>query len=106
MTHPSALLRLNSGWSMPSNGRANELGCAPGISEDASTAIAKTFKALADPHRVRIINLLAKANQPVCVCEMMPALRLSQGTVSCHLCQRRTRWRVISNFARRSVSAT
>jgi hypothetical protein len=51
MTHPSALLRLNSGWSMPSHARANELGCAPDISEDASSAIAKTFKALADPHR-------------------------------------------------------
>jgi hypothetical protein len=29
MTHPSALLRLNSGWSMPSHARANKLGCAP-----------------------------------------------------------------------------
>ena len=43
------------------------------------------FKALADPHRVRIVNLLANADEPVCVCEFMPQLGLSQGTVSFHL---------------------
>ena len=47
--------------------------------------LAAIFKALADPHRVRIVNLLANASEPVCVCEFMPQLGLSQGTVSFHL---------------------
>ena len=43
------------------------------------------FKALADPHRVRIVNLLANSTEPVCVCDFMPPLGLAQGTVSFHL---------------------
>jgi ArsR family transcriptional regulator len=43
------------------------------------------FKALADPSRVRIVNVLANATDPVCVCDFMPRLGLSQGTVSFHL---------------------
>jgi ArsR family transcriptional regulator len=43
------------------------------------------FKALADPHRVRIINLLVTSPEPVCVCEFTGPLGLSQPTVSHHL---------------------
>ena len=46
---------------------------------------AAVFKALADPTRVRIVNLLARSAEPACVCELTPALRLSQPTVSHHL---------------------
>jgi ArsR family transcriptional regulator len=52
--------------------------------EDAETT-ALVFKALADPHRVRIVNLLATAGEPVCVCNLTPELELSQPTVSFHL---------------------
>ena len=31
------------------------------------------------------MNVLANAAEPVCVCEFMPQLELSQGTVSFHL---------------------
>ena len=58
---------------------------APDITEDQAAALATVFKALADPHRVRIVNLLANAAKPVCVCEFMPQLALAQGTVSHHL---------------------
>ena len=51
----------------------------------SAVTLASVFKALADPHRVRIVNLLANADEPVCVCEFMPLLGLSQGTVSFHL---------------------
>jgi ArsR family transcriptional regulator, arsenate/arsenite/antimonite-responsive transcriptional repressor len=51
---------------------------------DAAT-LASLFKALGDPHRVRIVNLLANSEEPVCVCDFMPVLGLSQGTVSFHL---------------------
>ena len=51
---------------------------------DAAQA-ASVFKALADPARVRIVNLLANAPDAVCVCDMTPRLNLSQPTVSFHL---------------------
>ena len=43
------------------------------------------FKALADPARVKIVNLLARSDEPVCACEFMPTLGLAQATVSHHL---------------------
>jgi ArsR family transcriptional regulator, arsenate/arsenite/antimonite-responsive transcriptional repressor len=58
---------------------------APDITTDQAGTLASIFKALADPHRLRIVNLLANADEPVCVCEFMPQLGLSQGTVSFHL---------------------
>jgi ArsR family transcriptional regulator, arsenate/arsenite/antimonite-responsive transcriptional repressor len=57
----------------------------PEITAPQAEVLATTFKALADPSRVRIVNLLANADEPVCVCEFMPQLGLSQGTVSFHL---------------------
>ncbi|MBA3728529.1 MAG: helix-turn-helix transcriptional regulator [Actinobacteria bacterium] len=57
----------------------------PDITPDGARTLASIFKALADPHRVRIVNLLANAEEPVCVCEFMPQLGLAQGTVSFHL---------------------
>lgn len=45
----------------------------------------RVFKALADPHRVRIVNLLSNAPGAVCVCDLTPELGLSQPTVSFHL---------------------
>jgi ArsR family transcriptional regulator len=58
---------------------------APDVSSEQARALAAVFKALADPNRVRIVNLLANADEPVCVCDFMPHLGLSQGTVSFHL---------------------
>lgn len=58
---------------------------APEITTVQAANLAAVFKALADPHRVRIVNLLANAGEPVCVCDLMPQLGLSQGTVSFHL---------------------
>src|SRR5687768_6313162 len=50
---------------------------APRISQNEVEATAALFKALADPHRVRIVNLLANADGAVCVCEITPVLGLS-----------------------------
>ena len=58
---------------------------APSLSADQAEATARLFKALADPHRVRIVNLLATSAEPVCVCEFTEPLGLSQPTVSHHL---------------------
>jgi ArsR family transcriptional regulator len=46
------------------------------------------FKALADRHRVKILNrLLAAGGEAVCVCEFEELLGLKQPTVSYHLKQ-------------------
>ena len=57
----------------------------PALSEDAAEAAAALFRALGDPARVKIINLLATSREPVCACEFEPALGLAQPTVSHHL---------------------
>jgi ArsR family transcriptional regulator len=58
---------------------------APVLDEEEATATAELFKALADPARVRIVNALAGAEEPVCACEFEPRLGLAQSTVSHHL---------------------
>jgi ArsR family transcriptional regulator len=55
------------------------------LDDDEAQATARLFKALADPARVRIVNLLARSDAPVCACVLTPALGLSQPTVSHHL---------------------
>jgi ArsR family transcriptional regulator len=55
------------------------------LSEEDARATAALFKALADPTRVRIVSLIARSDEPVCVCELTPALSVSQPTVSHHL---------------------
>jgi ArsR family transcriptional regulator len=58
------------------------------LSEERAAEIEVVLKALADRHRLRIVNLLLRASgEPVCVCEVQPLLGLSQGTVSHHLKQ-------------------
>jgi ArsR family transcriptional regulator len=58
---------------------------APTLSEQEAEATAALFKALADPARVKILNLLATRESDVCACEFIPALGLAQATVSHHL---------------------
>ena len=55
------------------------------LDEDEAEATARLFKALGDPARVKIVNLLARSEEPVCACEFVPALDLAQATVSHHL---------------------
>ena len=58
---------------------------APRLTDDEASATADLFKALADPARVRIVNVLATSDEPVCVCELIEPLGLSQPTVSHHM---------------------
>jgi ArsR family transcriptional regulator len=58
------------------------------LSAERAVELERVLKALADRHRLRIVNLLLRAGgEPVCVCEVQPLLGLSQGTVSYHLKQ-------------------
>jgi ArsR family transcriptional regulator, arsenate/arsenite/antimonite-responsive transcriptional repressor len=60
----------------------------PALSEDEARELETVFKALADRHRVRILNrLLAAGGEPVCVCDFEEMLGLKQPTVSYHLKQ-------------------
>ncbi len=58
---------------------------APRLDEEEALATADLFKALGDPARVRIVNLLATSPEPVCACELYAPLGLAQPTVSHHL---------------------
>jgi ArsR family transcriptional regulator len=63
--------------------------CAPldadTLAAGEAEATAQLFKALADPARVKIVNRLAQSEAPVCACEFIPSLGLTQATVSHHL---------------------
>jgi DNA-binding transcriptional ArsR family regulator len=43
------------------------------------------FKALADPIRIRILNLLASNREPVCVCDIVKHFPIGQPSISHHL---------------------
>ena len=58
---------------------------APVLSDEEAGATAALFRALGDPARVRIVNLLATSDEPVCVCNLVEPLALGQPTVSHHM---------------------
>ena len=63
--------------------------CAPlaasTLSDAEADATATLFRALSDPARVRLVNILATAGEAVCARELTAPLGLSQPTVSHHL---------------------
>ena len=60
----------------------------PGLTDDEADQLEQVFKALADRHRVRILNRLLQAGgEAVCVCDLEDLLPLKQPTVSYHLKQ-------------------
>jgi len=66
--------------------------CAPlgsgALSDEDATSLEQVFKALADRHRVKIVNrLLAAGGEAVCVCDFQAMLDLKQSSVSYHLKQ-------------------
>ncbi|MFF6802548.1 metalloregulator ArsR/SmtB family transcription factor [Streptomyces sp. NPDC012616] len=83
-------------------------GCCAGLAtaplDDVQAAeLAKVFKALGDPVRLRLLSMIAsQAAGEVCVCDLTPAFDLSQPTISHHLkllrqaglidCERRGTW--------------
>jgi ArsR family transcriptional regulator len=58
------------------------------LTDDEAKQLEGVFKALADRHRVKILNrLLGAGGEPVCVCDFEEMLDLKQPTVSYHLKQ-------------------
>jgi len=58
---------------------------APTLSDEEAEGTAALFRALGDPARVRIVNMLATAGGEVCGCDLTDGLGLAQPTVSHHL---------------------
>jgi ArsR family transcriptional regulator len=58
---------------------------SPALDEEAAAATAALFRALGDPARVQIVNLVATSAGSVCACELEQPLGLAQPTVSHHL---------------------
>ena len=58
------------------------------LSPDAAERLARAFKALGDPTRVRLLSLIAAhSDAEACVCDLTEPVGLSQSTVSHHLKQ-------------------
>ncbi|WP_033284203.1 ArsR/SmtB family transcription factor [Streptomyces sp. NRRL F-525] len=87
----------------PAGSCCGGLASAP-LADERATELAKVFKALGDPVRLRLMSMIAARGQggEVCVCELTPAFDLSQPTISHHLkllrqaglidCERRGTW--------------
>ena len=57
----------------------------PEIERAQAERMAKVAKALGDPIRMQLVDVLRKHAGKVCVCELVPLFDLSQPTVSHHL---------------------
>jgi ArsR family transcriptional regulator len=63
--------------------------CAPlaasDLDDEEAAATAALFAALGNPARVKLVNLLAAEDGPVCLCNLIEPVGLAQATVSQHL---------------------
>jgi ArsR family transcriptional regulator len=82
MTHAATMER--TGTSEAINGCCGMIA-GPSLSVAQAEEYAEWFKALADPTRIRILNLLARNSDPVCVCDIVDQFPLGQPTISHHL---------------------
>jgi ArsR family transcriptional regulator, arsenate/arsenite/antimonite-responsive transcriptional repressor len=57
----------------------------PDLERDDAARIAEVAKALGDPVRVQLVDVLRNHAGNVCVCELVPLFDLSQPTISHHL---------------------
>ena len=70
---------------------------APTLAPAEAAGLARIFRALDDPTRVRMVRVLAEASAPVCVCDFTATFELSQPTVSHHLARLRAAGLVTSS---------
>ena len=74
----------------------------PDVERDHAVRIAEIAKALGDPIRLQLVDVLRKHAGEVCVCELVPLFDIGQPTLSHHLkklrdagivdCERRGLW--------------
>jgi ArsR family transcriptional regulator, arsenate/arsenite/antimonite-responsive transcriptional repressor len=80
--------------------------CAPlserALAEPDAAALARGFKAIGDPVRLRLLSMIASSPAEVCVCDLTAPFALTAPTISHHLkvlrqaglidCERRGTW--------------
>ena len=57
----------------------------PDIEREQAERMGRVAKALGDPIRMQLVDVLRRHAGKVCVCELVPLFELSQSTVSHHL---------------------
>ena len=57
----------------------------PDVERDHARRMAAIAKALGDPVRIQLVDVLRKHAGKVCVCELVPLFEISQPTLSHHL---------------------
>jgi ArsR family transcriptional regulator len=78
-------LELSPKVKRPAGERCCEPVVYPDVERQQAERIAGVAKALADPVRLQLVDVLRKHAGKVCVCELVPLFDLSQPTVSHHL---------------------
>jgi ArsR family transcriptional regulator len=74
----------------PKQKRANGSPCCepvvyPDVLREEASRMAEVAKALGDPIRLQLVDVLRKHAGKVCVCELVPLFDVSQPTLSHHL---------------------
>jgi len=57
----------------------------PSLTQAQTEELAACLKALGDPTRLRMLDLLAQQPEPLCVCDLTPQFSQNQPTISHHL---------------------
>src|SRR5436189_4016305 len=78
-------LELSPKQKRPAGERCCEPVVYPDVERAEAVRIAQVAKALGDPVRLQLVDVLRKHAGKVCVCELVPLFDLSQPTVSHHL---------------------
>ncbi len=78
-------LELTPKVKRPAGEPRREPAVYPDVLPESAIRMAAVAKALGDPVRLQLIDVLRKHAGKVCVCELVPLFDLSQPTVSHHL---------------------
>ena len=81
----SPTLELSPKTKRPAGEPCCEAIVHPDIDHGRAERMASVAKALGDPTRMQLVDVLRKNAGKVCVCELVPLFDLSQPTVSHHL---------------------
>ncbi|MBA3326794.1 MAG: helix-turn-helix transcriptional regulator [Solirubrobacterales bacterium] len=69
----------------PAGERCCEPVVYPDVDRERATRLAEVAKALGDPIRLQLVDVLRKHAGKVCVCELVPLFDIGQPTLSHHL---------------------
>jgi ArsR family transcriptional regulator len=78
-------LELSPKQKRPAGGACCEPVVYPDVERAQAERMGAVAKALGDPVRIQLVDVLRKHAGKVCVCELVPLFDLSQPTVSHHL---------------------